>query len=94
MTIPKPEDMPAGAQSVDWARTLEAAQSTLSRAYQSGKLKGTRVGYRTLIHTKEDILEWLGLSIEPQVAPHPVERFVLRGLKSRAAVKRMARVST
>jgi hypothetical protein len=88
MKIPNLASLPEVAQGSEWARGLCTYPSTITRAFQSGKLRGSKIGRRTVLFSRGDILEWLGLEIlvEPAVAapaPRPVERIVAK--KSAAA---------
>ena len=81
MKIPNLADLPEVAQGSEWARALQSYPSTITRAYQSGKLHGSKIGRRTVLFAKNDILEWLGLQVfvdpAPSApAPRPIERIV------------------
>jgi hypothetical protein len=82
MKIPSLEDLPRVAQGSEWARKLNSYPSTITRAYQSGALKGSKIGRRTVLFSREDIFEWLGLEvlIETPAAPtpRPIERIVAK----------------
>ena len=97
MKIPNLSDLPEVAQGSEWARGLCTYPSTITRAYQSGKLHGSKIGRRTVLFSRNDIFAWLGLEVlvEPAPAapaPRAIERIVAKApvahrLKSGAAAR-------
>jgi hypothetical protein len=91
MKIPKLSELPEVGQGVEWARGLHTYPSTISRAYHSGALHGSKVGRKTVLFTRQDIFAWLGLEVLTEPAPEapvprPVER-VVAARRSKAAVR-------
>ena len=83
MKIPNFSDLPEVAQGCEWARALTTYPSTITRAYQTGKLHGSKVGRRTVLFSRHDILVWLGLEVlvEPTPsapAPRPIGRIIAK----------------
>jgi hypothetical protein len=83
MKIPSLDALPELANASEWAHTLGTFPSTMSRAYKSGKLRGSTVGRRTVLFTRADILDWLGFEIvveplPPVPQPPPVMRIVAK----------------
>ncbi len=69
MKIPSLAELPEVGQGSEWARRLHAPPSTITRAFQNGKLRGSKIGRRTVLFTREDIFAWLGLEVRPEPAP-------------------------
>jgi hypothetical protein len=63
MNIENLDALPDIATRTRWARLIEVDQSTLWRAEARGALKGTRTKSGGAIHTKAQILDWLGVQI-------------------------------
>ena len=61
MRIPHIEKLPDLAQRAEWARLLQCDYTTLARAEARGDIKGSRPTGRSVIYTKTEILEWLGV---------------------------------
>jgi hypothetical protein len=61
MRIPRLDSLPDLAQRTEWARLLETNYSTLVRAEGRGDIKGQRPTGRTVMYSKQTILEWLGI---------------------------------
>ena len=82
MKIPRLSELPEVGQGSEWARKLHSYPSTITRAFQTGKLRGSKVGRRTVLFTREDIFAWLGLEVlvEPAAAPAPqvIERIIAK----------------
>ena len=64
LNIENLNQLPDVASRAGWAAEIEVNQTTLWRAENKGQLKGTRTKSGGVIHTKAQILEWLGL-LEP-----------------------------
>lgn len=82
MRIPNLSELPDVGQACEWSRRLDSPPSTFTRAYKAGKLRGSKVGKRTLLFTKHDVLSWLGFEIIAEPAPvapaQTIERIVTR----------------
>ena len=66
-------DIPEVATARKMGKRIGAAPSTLYRAYYAGELRGSKVGPRSLLFTRSDVLEWLGLQAISEPAPAPVQ---------------------
>ena len=76
-------NLPEVAQGSEWARILQTYPSTITRAYQAGKLHGSKIGRRTVLFSRNNVFDWLGFEVltEPiPVAPTPraIERIVAK----------------
>jgi hypothetical protein len=83
MKIPSLSDLPEVARGSEWARALGTYPPTITRAFQSGKLHGSKIGRRTVLFTRSDIFAWLGLEVlvDPvpaAPAPRSIERIVAK----------------
>ena len=61
MKCVKLDTLPDVARRSAWARLFEMDASTFWRAEKEGKIRGSRPGARTVLYTKAEILNWLGL---------------------------------
>jgi hypothetical protein len=61
MKCVKLDTLPDVARRSAWARLLEMDASTFWRAEKEGKLISSRPGSKTVLYTKTEILNWLGL---------------------------------
>jgi hypothetical protein len=86
MKIPSLSNLPEIAQASEWCRVLDTYPSTMTRAFQSGKLHGSKIGHRTVLHSRADILDWLGFDVHAEpvlTAPPPrtIERTLAKSHK-------------
>ncbi len=63
MHIDNLNQLPDVASRAGWAAVLGVNQSTIWRAENKGHLQGTRTKSGGVIHTKAQILDWLGLEL-------------------------------
>jgi hypothetical protein len=60
------EELPAIAQMCTWSPLIKKSPSAMSRAFHEGKLKGSKMGRRTLLFAREDVLNWLGFQVQEE----------------------------
>ena len=61
MHITRIKDLPDVAQQKTWANLIDRDVATLYRAKKRGDLKASKPDGRTVLITKQAILEWLGI---------------------------------
>jgi hypothetical protein len=69
MKISNLSSLPAIMQGRELARLLHSYPSTITRAYQTGALRGSKIGRRTVLFAKADVLDWLGFEVLTKPAP-------------------------
>jgi hypothetical protein len=80
MNISSLSNWPEIAQASVWCKVLDTYPSTMTRAFQSGRLRGSKLGHRTVLHSKGDILAWLGFEIHTETLPAPAPKTIERPL--------------